>query len=161
MCQRGLCAHVPKTYQRLIFTCQRVNKCANVSTCHRRAIYSTWRANVPKAWQYFNIACQRVKKGANFSTSPAKKAYQFFNFFVFQFLNFSIMLNICKFLEYLANSRKLSRETKNLNFDICKISLRKNFINLKPIIPFSAEHVGLIEQLFGQCKMELNIFLFI
>ena len=116
MCQRGLCAHVPKTFQRLIFTCQRVNKCANVSTCHRRAIYSTWRANVPKAWQYFNIACQRVKKGANFSTSPAKKAYQFFNFFVFQFLNFSIMLNIGKFLEYLGNSRKIISRNKEFKF---------------------------------------------
>ena len=116
MCQRGLCAHMPKTFQRLIFTCQRVNKCANVSTCHRRAIYSTWRANVPKAWQYFNIACQRVKKGTNFSTSPAKKAYQFFNSFVFQFLNFSIMLNICKFLEYLGNSRKIISRNKEFKF---------------------------------------------
>ena len=130
MCQRGLCAHVPKTFQRLIFTCQRVNKCANVSTCHRRAIYSTWRANVPKAWQYFNIACQRVKKGANFSTSPAKKAYQFFNFFVFQFLNFSIMLNICKFLEYLGNCRKFISRNKE-----CKFWHLQNFIKEKPYQP--------------------------
>ena len=50
----------------------------------------------------------------------------------------------------------LSSATKNLNFEICKISLRKNLVNLKPLT--SMEHVGLTEQLFGWCKMELNVF---
>ena len=55
----------------------------------------------------------------------------------------------------------LSRETKNFNFDICKISLRKNLINLKPVTPFSMEHIGLTEQLFGLVQNGAEyIFLF-
>ena len=63
-------------------TCQRPNERTN---------YSTWRANVPKAYQFFG--CQ--------------EAYHFFNYVSkwFLLLNFSIMLNICKFLEYLHNCR--------------------------------------------------------
>ena len=68
----------------LIFTCQRAIKLANV----------------PKVCQFFNLACQRAKRRANFSTSPA------------QFLNFSIVLNICKLQEYLGNSRKFISRSK-------------------------------------------------
>ena len=36
----------------------------------------------------------------------------------------------------------LSRETKNLHFDICKSSLRKNLTNRKPLTSFSMEQSG-------------------
>ena len=91
VCQRGLRAHVPKCQRAKsvpIFyfhvpTYQNANKCANV----------------PKACQFSNLA------------------FQFFNYFskgnIFQLLNFSKMVNTCKFQEYLGNSRKfISR--KNL-----------------------------------------------
>ena len=53
----------------------------------------------------------------------------------FQFLSFSIGVNISKFWEYfpeyLSNSKNLSRKTKNLNFDICLFLLAcyKSLIN--------------------------------
>ena len=83
MCQS---AKIPKECQLIIFL--RANVPINVLTCQRCASYSTWCVNMPKANQCFNFACQ--------------KAYQFFNYFlrISQVLNFSIMLNICKFQEY-------------------------------------------------------------
>ena len=87
--------------------------------------------------------CQRQTK---FLTSPAEKRTNFST--IFQ-MNFLIMLNICKFQDIWEILENLSRKTKNLNFDICKISLRKNLISLTPLTSFSIEHVGLTEQLFG------------
>ena len=119
------------------FACQRASKRAKV-TCQRCANFKTCRVNVRKACQVFNFACQ--------------KAYQFFNYFSDEFLNFWIyqswslfanLKNIWPILE------KLSRQTKKLNFDICKISWRKNLTNLKPLTSFSIEHVGLTKKLFG------------
>ena len=50
----------------------------------------------------------------------------FFNFWIFQLCStFSNFKNICAILE------NLSRETKNSNFDICKILWWKNLVNLK------------------------------
>ena len=56
---------------------------------------------------------------------------------------FFIMLNICKFLEYLGNCRKFISRNKEFKF-----SHLQN-INQKPLISFSMEHVGLTEQLFS------------
>ena len=59
------------------------------------------RANVP--------TCQwrtRVTKGVSI--------FQLFFKRIFQFLNFSIMLNICKLQEYLGNSRKFISRNKEL-----------------------------------------------
>ena len=58
---------------------------ANVPTCQKRANFSR-SINVPKLCQLFNLACQ--------------KALQFFNYFSKEFLilNFSIILNIWKFI---------------------------------------------------------------
>ena len=92
--------------------------------------------------QFISLVCQHAKRGANF--------------WIFQLvLAFVNSKNIWTILE------KLSHEKKNLNFDICKISLRKNLINLKPLTFFLMEHVELTEQLFGWCKMELNIFFYL
>ena len=122
-----------------------------VSTCQRIARFSFLRSNVPinvpKACQFFNFACQ--------------KAYQFFNYFSEEFFNFWIfqLWSIFAHFENIwAILENLSRETSNLNFDICKISSRKNFVNLKPLMSFSMEHVGLTVQLFGYGKIERNIY---
>ena len=114
--------NVQNACQLLIITCQRANK----------------RANVPKACQSFNFVFQ--------------KTYQFFNYFLKEFFNFWIFQSCSPFANFKniwAILENLSRETKNLNFDICKISLRKNLVKLKPLTSFSIEHVGLTEQLLG------------
>ena len=96
------------------------------------------REQVPQACHRLIFTCKRA------------------NFWIFQLvLAFLNSKNIWTILE------KLSHEKKNLNFDICKISLRKNLIDLKPLTLFSMEHVELTEQLFGWCKMELNIFFYL
>ena len=62
------------------------------------------------------------------------------NFLIFQScLTFANFKNIWAILE------NLSRDIKNLNFDICKLSLSTNLINLKLLTSFSLEHVGLAE----------------
>ena len=101
VCQHGLRAHMQNAYQLLICTCQHVNK----------------RAIVPKVCQVFNLACQLAKGVPIFQIRLPKDVPIFQLFFkrIFQFFNFSIMLNICKFQEYLGNSRKL-RKTKKSEF---------------------------------------------
>ena len=130
-CQRDVCVNVPNACQLLIFTCERAIK----------------RFNVQKVCQLFNLVFQRAKGMPIFQLCLQKGVPVFQLFFkrIFRFLNFSVKLNIWTVIE------NLSRETKNLNFDICEISLRKNLVNLKPLTSFSIEHVGL-------CKMELNVF---
>ena len=129
-------------------TCPR----ANVSTSQKRANFSFLRANVStnalKACQLFILACQRAKgmpivqlglpifqRCTNLSTWHANvpifqphlpKCIPIFQLFlkgVFQFLNFSVMFNICiaNFKNIWAILENLSRKTKNLNFDIFKI----------------------------------------
>ena len=87
--------------------------------------------------------------------------FQLFFEKVVQFLNFSIMLDISNIKNIWTILENLPREAKNLNFDICKISLRKNLINLKPLKSFSMEHLRLTEQLFGWFKIEVNIFFYL
>ena len=107
-------------------TCQ---KRANISflranvpkTCY----FSNWRANVPKACQHFSFTCQRanVPKTCHFSSWHANvpKDVPIFQLFL-KGKNVSIMDNICKFQEYLGNSRKFisrSKEFETKYFDIC------------------------------------------
>ena len=113
-----------------------------VPPCQRRANCSTLRANVPKGVPIFQF---RLPKGI--------PVFQLFFKRIFQLcLTFANFKNIWAILD------NLSREIKNLNFVICVISSTKNLVNLKPLASISMEHVGLTEQLFGQWKMDLNIF---
>ena len=126
-CQHGLRAHVRKCEKRANFPLLLDNVPINAPTCRRCANYSTWRANVPKVYQSFNFVCQ--------------KAYQFFNYFSKNFFNFWIF-QLCSPFANFKNIWAIveSREAKSLSFDICKISLRKNLVNLKPLTSFSVEH---------------------
>ena len=95
-------SNVPNACQLLIITCQRTNK----------------RANVPKVCQLFNLACQHAKGVPILQLRLPKDVpiFQLFFKIIFQFLNFSIMLTICKFQEYLGNSRKLIWRNKEFKF---------------------------------------------
>ena len=100
--------------------------------CFRHANYSTWCA---KGCQFFNLKVpQQVKvpkgEGAIFQLHLPRGVPIFQLFFIFQFLNFSIVLSLCKFLEYLGN-------------------FKEKLINLKYLILFSMEHMELTEQLLG------------
>ena len=102
VCQHGLRAHMQNACQLLICTCEHVNK----------------RTIVPKVCQVFNLACQLAKGVPIFQIRLPKDVPIFQLFFkrIFQFFNFSIMLNICKFQEYLGNSRKLISRNKEFKF---------------------------------------------
>ena len=122
----GLLDHVSKAHQLLIFTHQRTNK----------------RANVPKAYQLFNLASHRVKDVPILQLRLPKSGPIFELFFkrIFLFLNFSIMLNICKFQEYLRNCRKfILRNIKFKFWHLQNFIKEKNLINLKPLTSFSME----------------------
>ena len=110
-CQR---ANLPKAYQLLIFTCERGNKCA------KGVHYSTWCANVARACKFFNLECQRANKGVNFLTSPAKRRINFSTNFQKNLWIFQSGWTFANLKTNLAILENLSRETKNLNFDICK-----------------------------------------
>ena len=90
-----------------------------VLTCHKCANSLIWHSNVPKGAPIFRLFFNRV----------------------FYFLNFSIMIYIYKFQEYLRN--------KEFEFWHLQNFIRENLINLKPLISFLMEHVGLTKQLFG------------
>ena len=96
-----------------------------------------------KKYNNSSLTAKRAKRGTNFLTIFPK------NFLVFEF--FSSALHLQTFKNILATPENLSRETKNLNFEICKISLRKNLslISLTPLTSFSMKRVGLAEQLYG------------
>ena len=82
-----------------------LNHVPYMPSCQRCANYSIWCPNVPKGCQSSNLARQ--------------KAYQFFNCFskeFFNYLNFSIILNIWEFQEYFGNSRKLISWNKEFKF---------------------------------------------
>ena len=102
--RRASMVYMP-TCQLLICTCQRTNKCANV----------------PNLCQLFNLACQHFKGVPIFQIRLPKGFFKR----IFQLLNFSIMLNICKFRKYLGNSRKLISLNKEF-----KLWHFQNFINL-------------------------------
>ena len=112
---RAICAkhasifYVPTCQTRADFSLLLANVPANVPTRQRCANYSIWRANVPKACQSFNFVCQKAYHLFNYFSK------EFFNFWIFQScLPFENFKNIWAILE------NLSRETKNLNFDICQ-----------------------------------------
>ena len=127
--------YVPTCKTRTNFSFVRVNMLINVPSCQKCAKYSIWRVSLPKGCQFFKFACQ--------------KTFQFFNYFSKEFFSFSIF-QLCStfanFKNIWAILENLSRETKNLNFGICKISLSKNL--RKPLTSFSMEHVRLTKQLF-------------
>ena len=103
LCSKCPRANVPKGYQLLIFTCRRANKRA-------------------KSVAVFRFGVPTFQKARKFLTIFQKKVL--FNFRIFQLcLTFANFKNVWAILE------NLSRETKNLNFDICKISLKKCKIN--------------------------------
>ena len=129
--RRASMAHVPTCQTRANFSFVRINVLINVPTFRRCANNSIWCANVPKRFQFVNFACQ--------------KAYQFFNYFSKGFFNYAQHLQTSRIFGLIQEN--VSREAKNLNFDICKISLRKNL--LKSLTAFSMEHVRLNEQLFS------------
>ena len=105
------------------------------------------RANVSKGCQFLILRCQRANKRAKgvavfrSGVPMSQKARQFLTIFqkktlflcrIFQLcLTFANFKNIWEILE------NLSRETKNLNFDICKISSKKckiNFVVVEVVI---------------------------
>ena len=138
-CQRGPRINVPIN----VPTCQRGKQVLiiqlGVPTSQKHANFSTWCTNVPKGVPFFQLHLPKCVP-----------IIQLFLKSIFQFLNFSITLNICKFQKYLGSSRKfilriyldicnvsltkslILRKPKKLNFDIRKISLRKNLILRKP-----------------------------
>ena len=68
------------------------------------------RAYILKACQHFIFTCQRAS---------VEKGVPIFQL-IFKKKNFSIVVNIYKFQEYLCNSRKsISQNIKILNYDIC------------------------------------------
>lgn len=71
--------------------------------CWGRANFWTWRANVPKGVPCFQLFFKRI----------------------FQFWYFQLCLTFENFKNISAILENLSRESKNLSFDICKIELRK------------------------------------
>ena len=116
---RAMCAYVPKTISFLhaiSFLRANVPRCQRraifqigVPTCQKRANISFLRANVPKTCHFSNWRTN-VPKGV--------PIFQLF----FKRKNVSIMVNICKFQEYLGNSRKFisrSKEFETKYFDIC------------------------------------------
>ena len=107
----------------------------------------------------FNLACQCAKDGAIFQLHLSKgiPIFQLFFKIVFKYLNFLLMLNICKFPEYLGNSKTYLANQRPKLLISAKFHKGKNFINIKPLTLFSIEQVGLTEQIFALCKMELNM----
>ena len=76
------------------------------------------RANVLKVCQLFNLVCQHAKGEPIFQLRLPKgvPVFQLFFKIIFRFLNFLIILNICKLQEYLGNSRKLISRNKEYKF---------------------------------------------
>ena len=81
-----------------------------------------------------------LKRVPIFQLRPPKGVSIFQLFFKIIFQLFSTYGNFKNIFAILEN---LSRETKNLNLGIFKISLRKNL--LKSLTSFSMEHVGLTD----------------
>ena len=114
MCQHGLRTHVPTCQRAKIVPTSHFYVPINAPTCQSQGNFSTWCANLTNHVAIFQL-----------------RLLIFHLFFkrIFSPLNFSIMLNTCKFQEYLGNSRKFISRNKKFNFDICKISSRKCKIN--------------------------------
>ena len=106
--------------------------CVKVPKCEKRAnfLFFTYqrakkRANLPKV-------CQHAKGKPIFQLCLVKGVpiFQLFLKRIFRFSNFSIMLNICKFQEYLAILGKLISRNKEFKFWHLQ-----NFIKEKPYQP--------------------------
>ena len=113
--------YVLKACQLLIYTYQRANKPVNVPTCQlynlafqRAKRVPIFQLGVPTCQRRVNFSTSPAKRSVNFSTSPDKRRANFSKVNFFQILNFSIMLNICKFQEYLGKSRKFICRNKTL-----------------------------------------------
>ena len=94
-------------------TCPRPNV---PKACQRRANFSTCRANVSNGVPIFQ---PRLPKGVPIFQPIFKR--------IFKFLSFQIMLNTCKFQEYLGKSRKFTSRKKEFKFWYLQ-----NFIKEKP-----------------------------
>ena len=108
--------YLPTCQTRPNFSFVHVNVLINLPTCLRCANYSI-------------LSCQRAK-GVPISQNRLPKSVPIFQLFFkrfFQFLNFSIMLNIWKFQEYLGKPRKLISRNKESKF-----WQWQNFIKEKP-----------------------------
>ena len=103
MCARVV--YVPTCQMHANFSFLHSNVLINMSTSQKCASDSTWHVNVPKACQFLNFTCQN---GITIFQSFFKR--------IFQFLNFSIMLNISKFQELMGNSRKFIWQNKEFKF---------------------------------------------
>ena len=116
-CQRGPRINVPIN----VPTCQRAKQVLiiqlGVPTSQKHANFSTWCTNVPKGVPFFQLHLPKCVP-----------IIQLFLKSIFQFLNFSITLNICKFQKYLGSSRKF---ILRIYLDICNVSLRKSLILTK------------------------------
>ena len=146
-------ANMPKACQLLIFKNQSAKVPINVPTLQRTKGVPIIQIGVP--------TCQRAKGVPIFQLGvpTCQKVCQFFNFTwqkgllffkrVFNFWIFQLCVTFTNFKNIWALLKNLSRETNNLTFDICKISLMKNLINLKSLTSFSVKHMGLTEQLRG------------
>ena len=112
-CQLGLFAHVPTFQKRAKFSFSRANVLINVPI---------FTLGVPTCQGGVKFSC------VNFSTSSAKRRTNFSTIFQRNFWIFQLYLTFAtNFKNIWAILENLSRETKNLHFDICQISSRKNF----------------------------------
>ena len=102
-CQRGLRVYIQTCQKRANIFHLPANVPINARS-QRRA-----KANHPKACQFLKLACQRAKRRAKFSTIFFFKKF-------FQYIDFSIIVNVCKFQKYLVNSRKLISRKKEFKF---------------------------------------------
>ena len=104
-CQRGPRVNVPIN----VPTCQRAKQVLiiqlGVPTSQKHANFSTWCTNVPKGVPFFQLHLPKCVP-----------IIQLFLKSIFQFLNFSITLNICKFQKYLGSSRKFILRNKEFKF---------------------------------------------
>ena len=114
--QRGLRVHVHLSMcqNRSNFSFMRTNVPINLSTFQHAKRVPIFQLGAPTCQRRVNFSTSPAKRSVNFSTSPDKRRANFSKVNFFQFLNFSIMLNICKFQEYLGKSRKFISRNKTL-----------------------------------------------
>ena len=107
------------------------------------------RAHVQNTWRLLIFTCQRANDVPIVQLCLPKGVPIFQLFFkrIFQFLNFSIMLNNCKFQEYLGNSRKIMSVNKEFKFWHLQNFIKEKLVSLKPLTSFSMNCVGLTEQI--------------
>ena len=123
--------------------CANVDQRAYMRTYQKRTNFSFLHGNVPingstyqrarcvSVIQFGMLACQETCQIFKFACQKPEK---FFNYFSNEFFNFrtsQVCLTFSNFRNVWTILENFSRETKNLIFDICKISLRKNFIGFQ------------------------------